>query len=450
MNLVAPAPLAPVVAALRAGNVALADYLDQVGARVGQVDPLVRALLSEPDRLGRLLREAEVVEAQTVTGRRPALYGAVVGVKDLFRVNGLTTQAGSSLPSELFDGPEASIVAALRAAGALILGKTAMDEFAYVEPAPTRNPHHLAHTPGGSSSGSAAAVAAGLCPLAIGTQTSRSVIGPAAYCGVVGFKPSFGRMPIDGVIPLAPSLDTIGLFTQDVAGMMLAATALLPDWRPCEPLRPPVLGVPGGKLLSWTFEDGRQGFETHVKQLVDAGFAVRRVSFSGDDELEEMDRLAMTLLHGEMARVHARWFERYSERYRDRTARAIKRGQAVSDDELAACRAHQHVFRERVESLMGEAGVDLWITPSSAGSAPVGLDTTGWGGMTTAWSYAGLPCISVPAGRASTGLPLGVQCVGASDQYERLLARAHQIEPVFTRTADTGQVTSDDLDSVRV
>jgi Asp-tRNA(Asn)/Glu-tRNA(Gln) amidotransferase A subunit family amidase len=451
MDLLAPARLATLVAALRAGTLLLPEYLDRVWLRVRQVDPLVRALLPEPDRLGRLRREAQAWEAHApAPASRPILYGAVVGVKDQFRVDGFLTQAGSTLPPELFDGPEGSVVAALRAAGALVLGKTAMDELAYVEPAPTRNPHNLAHTPGGSSSGSAAAVAAGLCPLALGSQTSRSMIGPAAYCGVVGFKPGFGRIPSDGMIPLAPSLDTVGMFTQDVASMVLASTALVADWRAPGPLRRPVLGVPGGKFLSWTFPDGRQAFETHVRQVADAGFTVRRVPFFGDDDLEEMDRLAMMLLHGEMARVHARWFERYPERYRERTARGISRGQAVTDHELAACRTHQHVFRNRLRTLMDEAGIDLWITPSSAGAAPVGLDTTGWGGMTTVWSYAGLPCISVPAGRAAHGLPLGLQCIAASGQDECLLTWAGQIEAVLGFAGEPEHPIGEDLDGVRV
>jgi Asp-tRNA(Asn)/Glu-tRNA(Gln) amidotransferase A subunit family amidase len=148
------------------------------------VEPHIRALLPERRRLSRLRTEArQLAERWPDPSTRPPLYGIPVGIKDLFRVDGFPTRAGSQLPARLFAGPEAPVVSALRAAGALVLGKTAMDEFACCEPPPTRNPHHLAHTPGGSSSGSAAAVAAGLCPLALGTQTSRSVIGPAAFCG---------------------------------------------------------------------------------------------------------------------------------------------------------------------------------------------------------------------------------------------------------------------------
>jgi Asp-tRNA(Asn)/Glu-tRNA(Gln) amidotransferase A subunit family amidase len=434
------ASLAATAVDLRTGKLEVSVYLEQVRARMEQVDGDVQAFVPEADRWHRVQHEIAALAARTRAGaERPPLYGVAVGVKDCFRVDGLPTRAGSELPPELFAGREASAVTALRAAGAIILGKTAMDEFAYSEPAATRNPHNLAHTPGGSSSGSAAAVAAGICPLALGTQTSRSVIGPAAFCGVVGFKPSFGRIGIDGVIPLSPSFDTVGMFTQDVAGMRLAASALIPDWRPIDAARRPVLGVPEGKFLTWTLEVGRQAFEEHLARLSEAGFEIRRIPFFADDELEEMDRLAMTLLHGEMARVHAEWFRRYPDRYRPRTARAIQRGQVVGGDELTACRAHGQAFRAQVEVLMRDAGIDLWVTPASAGPAPFGLELTGWGGMTTAWSYAGLPCVTIPAGRDPAGLPLGLQAIAPIGQDEQLLAWTSQLETAFAADFDGGR-----------
>ena len=151
-------------------------------------------------------------------------------MKDIFHVKGFLTRAGSGLPVDLLTGPEAESVTQLKQAGALILGKTVTTEFAYFAPGPTRNPRNPAHTPGGSSSGSAAAVGAGLCPLALGTQTIGSILRPASFCGVVGFKPSFGRISSAGVIPFAVSLDHIGFFTQDVAGATLAAAVLCKNW----------------------------------------------------------------------------------------------------------------------------------------------------------------------------------------------------------------------------
>src|SRR5690606_4480690 len=211
-------PLARTAEALRSGELKLIDFIEQVLKRLDDIDPQIQAFLPEEGRRERLLREAEALQARyPQPAERPPLYGVPVGVKDIFRVDGLPTRAGSNLPPELFDGPEAWCVSALKGNGALVLGKTVTTEFAYFEPGPTRNPHHPAHTPGGSSSGSAAAVAAGMCPLGIGSQTIGSVIRPAAFCGIIGYKPSYGRIDPEGVIHCAPSLDHVGLFAQDVA-----------------------------------------------------------------------------------------------------------------------------------------------------------------------------------------------------------------------------------------
>jgi Asp-tRNA(Asn)/Glu-tRNA(Gln) amidotransferase A subunit family amidase len=269
--------------------------------------------------------------------------------------------------------------------------------------------------------------------LALGTQTSRSVIGPAAFCGVVGFKPSYGRIPVDGVIPLAPSFDTVGFFTRDVPGALLAASVLIPSWRVLPAERAPVLGVPDGLFLTWTLKEGRRKFELQVDRLVRAGYDLRRIQFFTDDDLLEMDRRAMDLLHGEMARVHRTWFERYEPQYRPRTAQAIRRGEAITDERLAVCRMGQVHFRQQIHDLMHHAGIDLWVTPASAGPAPQGYDQTGWGGMTTAWSYAGLPCITIPAGWSDNRLPLGLQCVGSLNTDELLLPWTAELAKHFVR-----------------
>src|SRR6266566_7607570 len=222
-----PAPLAATAAALRGGQIDLLAYLDDVCDRIDEFDTLVQAFMPEADQRVRLKTEAIALQARFPDpATRPPLYSIPVGVKDVFPVDDFPTQAGSHLPPEIFVAPEAACVTMLRAAGALILGKTVTTEFAYFEPGPTRNPHHLDHTPGGSSSGSAAAVAAGMCPLALGTQTIGSTIRPAAFCGIVGFKPTFGRIPRAGLILCSDSVDTVGFFTQNNAGIALAASVL--------------------------------------------------------------------------------------------------------------------------------------------------------------------------------------------------------------------------------
>src|SRR3970040_1828025 len=200
------------------------EQIDVVEERFAEREAEVRAFVPEESRFERLRREAKALLSRFPdSGERPPMFGVLIGVKDIFRVGGFPTRAGSRLPAEVFEGPEAEPVKKLKAAGTLVLGKTVTTEFAYFAPGPTRNPHNLAHTPGGSSSGSAAAVAAGLAPLARGPQTIGSIVRPAAFCGVVGFKPSFGRISTEGVIPLSPSLDHVGFFTQDVAGAQQGA-----------------------------------------------------------------------------------------------------------------------------------------------------------------------------------------------------------------------------------
>ncbi|KUJ69644.1 amidase [Streptomyces albus subsp. albus] len=393
--------------------------------RIEAADQEIRAFLPEPGRRTRLRAAARAA----VGGRTAAdadrlpLYGVAVGVKDIVRVAGLPTRAGSGLPAELLDGPQAPLVDRLRAAGALIAGKTVTAEFAGTAPGPTRNPRHLGHTPGGSSSGSAAAVAAGMVPLAIGTQTVGSVIRPAAYCGVLGFKPGYGRIPIEGVIPNVPSLDTVGLFATDPALAARAAGVLCDDWHPePPPTARPRLAVPRGPYLGRVEPVALAAFEESTARLAAAGYEILRVPFP--DDLARVEADQHTINRFETARVHADWFARHGDRYRPQTAAAIRQGQAITpQDYTQALRARER-FRDRLPRVMADQGIDLWLTPAATGPAPRGLESTGSGAMCLPWSYAGVPALSLPAGQTPDGLPLGMQYVAASGADERLLAWA--------------------------
>lgn len=231
---------------------AVTDLVARTCDRIDRLDARIKAFVREPDRRGRLAAEAAAAPPGV-------LSGVMVGVKDIVRIDGMDTRAGSAVPPEVLAGPQAPLVDRLRAAGALVAGKTVTAEFAVTAPGPTRNPHNTAHTPGGSSSGSAAAVAAGMVPLAVGTQTVGSVVRPAAYCGVVGFKPSFGRVPVDGVIANAPSFDTVGVLAADVAMATRGASVLCDDWRePAAGDGRPVLGVPVGPYLDRAGTEARR------------------------------------------------------------------------------------------------------------------------------------------------------------------------------------------------
>lgn len=417
-------PLAPTLVELRAGQSDLLAYIDRVCARIAATEPEIEALLPEVDRRGRLLSDAEALQQRFPDPEtRPALYGALLGVKDLFSVAGMATHAGSQLPPELFAGPEAHCVQKLRAAGALVVGMAMATEFAYFEPGPTRNPLDPAHTPGGSSSGSAAAVAAGYCQLALGTQTSGSIIRPAAYCGLVGVKPGYGRIPTAGLIFCAQTLDTIGYLTQDIEGARLVAPLLCEDWRwPTTPLARPVLGIPEGPYLAQASGEALQIFAHNLEQLEQAGYTLRHVSALRD--IEAITHRHQRLVCAEMARAHTDWFGQYEILYRPRTAAAIREGQAITYPEYDLYRASPRTLRTELEELMEQTGIDLWISPAATGPAPQGIATTGDPAMNLPWTHAGLPVLTLPAGRTPGGLPLGLQCAGRFWRDEYLLAWA--------------------------
>ncbi|MBI2986657.1 MAG: amidase [Deltaproteobacteria bacterium] len=428
------APLFEFVDSLRKGLIDLSSYVEDVCHRVETLDTEIHAFLPEPDRSARLKKEvAALKERFPRPATRPPLYGLLIGVKDIFRVDGFLTRAGSQLPQSLFDGPEATCVSALRSLGALVLGKTATTEFAYREPGPTRNPRKLDHTPGGSSSGSAAAVAAGLCPLALGTQTIGSVIRPAAYCGVVGFVPSRGRISTEGVIPFSKTVDVVGLFAQDVAGTRLVASLLCKNWRSklsdAQFTKPPVLGIPEGAYLEQASREALDAFERQLEVLGGAGFSLRRVRVL--DDVRKITARHEKMIAMEMARTHEVWFRQYKSLYRPQTAAIIRSGQKVKVGELAAARASCKQLRVHLEQLMAEQGLDLWISPAATGPAPEGLDSTGSPGMNLPWTHAGLPAVCFPAGRSSNGLPLGVQLVGRFLRDDYVLTVAERLAEEF-------------------
>ena len=421
-----PDALTTVVSDLGDGGLSPADYLYELRDRYETTNPTIHAFVSDP--------EWEYLDglASSLPDRhddRPPLYGVPVGIKDIVHVDGMPTRAGSDVPPEALTDVEASVVTALREAGALVLGKTVTAEFAYFEPGPTRNPHDPDHTPGGSSSGSAAAVAAGLCPLALGTQTVGSVIRPAAFCGIVGFKPSHGRVPIDGVIPVAPSVDHVGWFTADVDGAALAASILCRDWdgvdrETANPDRP-TLGVPDGAYLEQATEEGLAAFEASRSDLEDAGYEIRRVD--PFDDIEEVTERHGTIVDGEAALSHEPWFDTYRDVYADETIALVERGREVKIGELIDAHAGQLALREQLHERMDDEGVDLWVCPSAPGPAPEGIDSTGNPVMNLPWSHTGTPALTVPAGRVDD-LPVGVQCVGRFGADERVLAWGHEIE----------------------
>ena len=426
----ADAPLVETLWVLRHGQLDLTKYITAICARLEEVDVQVQALVPESNRLARLLREAQkLLEQFPEPGQRPPLFGLLVGVKDIFHVDGFATQAGSALPAEILAGSEAECVHALKAAGALILGKTVTTEFAYFEPGPTANPHNPKHTPGGSSSGSAAAVAAGYCPLALGSQTIGSVIRPAAFCGIVGFKPSLGRIDPTGLIHYSKTIDQVGFFAQSVSDVGYSASFLCSTWQEVKKGVLPVLGVPDGVYLEQASLEGLDAFANQVTLLRAFGYVVKTVPML--DDIAAINQRHEYLIAAELAQVHETWFTNYETAYRPRTAAQIRAGLQVGIEQLKGGRDGCLLLRQQLENKMMEEGIDLWICPAAPGAAPEGLASTGDPIMNLPWTHAGMPVLSLPAGHSVDNLPLGLQCIGGFGQDEQVVDWCEMMEPVF-------------------
>lgn len=419
-----PLSLREFTAELKSGKRKLINHIIETCELIDVAEPEILALVPEENRKKRLLAEARALQAcYPDPESRPPLFGALLGVKDLFSVAGFATRAGSRLPPELFAMPEAAAVTALKLAGCLVLGKTACTEFAYFSPATTTNPWDTNRTPGGSSSGSAAAVAAGFCPLALGTQTIGSISRPAAFCGVTGFKPSFGRSLNTGVVAFSPSLDHVGLFSSTAEDMALAAPFLISK-RNCGIPRKssgnPILAIPEGPYLEQAGAAALSVFYDTVEALRHGGFHVIRAKAFRDivDINDRHQRIAAC----EIARIHASWFGAYENLYSETTADLIRMGQGFDNAQLERDRAGCLRLRTELKKLLAAVGANYWISPSAPGPAPLGLVATGSPIMNLPWTHAGVPTLSIPFGSSAEGMPLGLQIAANFGHDEELLA----------------------------
>jgi Asp-tRNA(Asn)/Glu-tRNA(Gln) amidotransferase A subunit family amidase len=419
------APLAPLAEQLRSGRRTVDGVLDEIRGRIDQIEPDVRAFVAEQNRPARLETALETLaERDPGPGSRPTLYGVPVGVKDIFHVNGLPTRAGASVPAEELRGPQAATVDALQAAGAYTLAKTVTTEFAYYDPGPTRNPNALDHTPGGSSSGSAAAVAAGTVPLALGTQTYGSVARPASFCGVVGVKPSYERISRVGVLDLSPSADHVGFFTQDIAGARLAASVLYDEWRALHSPPSPTIGVPDGAYLQQAEAVMREHIDEEIRRLETAGYEVKRVQVF--DTIEAVNERHHRMVAAEAALTHDSLYEAYGEEYGAELSDLIEEGYDVPARELAAGRSGRRELRSAISQRMDANDLDVLLSPSAPGPAPSGLDNTGDPVMNVPFTHSGVPTVTLPTGSVD-GLPLGVQVSARYGFDEWLLAWVEDI-----------------------
>jgi Asp-tRNA(Asn)/Glu-tRNA(Gln) amidotransferase A subunit family amidase len=314
----------------------------------------------------------------------------------------------------------------------LILGKTVTTEFAYFFPGPTRNPHNPDHTPGGSSSGSAAAVGGGLCPLALGTQTIGSLIRPAAFCGTIALKPTYDRISRNGVIPLSPSLDHIGFFAPDISTAKHVAPSIYEDWNDSISFdRKPTLGIPEGPYLASASDYALACFNTICESLADAGYELHRIPVM--DDYQEIRNRHDVILSFDAATVHKEWFRKHEILYSSKFSELIHRGQSITNYQLqSALNARDH-FRNDITQVMNENNIDLWICPPTVDLAPKGLDSTGDPIMNLPWTQIGFPAINIPAEKNQDGLPMGFQVVGKWNMDEALLNWAENLEKVVTK-----------------
>ncbi|MBD3764077.1 MAG: amidase [Rhodobacterales bacterium] len=402
--------------------------------RIRAAEPQVRAWawLDED----HVLAQAERLEAQRRSGVPVGpLYGLPVGVKDIVDTRGIPTCNGTPTDAGRVPDRDAWVIARLRAAGAVMMGKTVTTEMAYMHPGPTTNPANPAHTPGGSSQGSAAAVAAGMVPLGIGTQTGGSVIRPAAFCGVVGFKPTFGRIPRTGILMQSPTLDTVGVFARDVAGAALLAEALWghdPADRATEPLPPPRLVetalsrapvAPTFARVHLPAEDAahpdmRDAMAELVADLGDLCFETGLpAAFDRAAEWREVINLA------EMARYYDAPARRAGEALSPVLRAAMDRGRAITARDYLAALDWPAILAAGIDEILERA--DAILCPAAPGPAPQGLDSTGSAIFNGLWTMTGHPAVTLPLFTAGNGLPMGVQLVGRRGDDARLLRSAN-------------------------
>ncbi len=353
------------------------------------------------------------------------LSGLPVGVKDIIDTVDMPTTYGSAAYADYQPGMDAACVALTKAAGGIVMGKTVTTEFAYFQPGKTANPHNPGHTPGGSSSGSAAAVADCMVPFAFGTQTGGSVIRPAAYCGVVGYKATRGSLPLYGVKALSHDLDTLGWFCREVADIHLMRAALVgaPVDFDGAGLKPKV-GLCRTHEWDEADADGKNAVEAAAKCLAAAGAEVVEVELPAPfGELVEQQKLVMAQ---NAARDLAFEYQNHLERISPHIIGLIEQGQAVEYDSYLAALAAAEQGRRKLNGIFGS--VDVLLCPSAPGEAPAGLDGTGDPVFNRMWTLLGNPCINLPGHTGARGLPVGVQAVGVLGGDEKLLAHCRWME----------------------
>jgi len=430
--------------ALASGSISARALIETVLGNIEALDDDVQAF-TYVDTKGAL-DQADMLDTYRISGKPLGpLHGVPVVFKDIIDVKSMPCERGSDLFKGRIPAADAQIVSLLREAGAVILGKTVTTEMAYFAPGKTRNPHNLDHTPGGSSSGSAASVAGGMVPLSIGSQTNGSMIRPASFCGIYAYKPSFGRISRTGVLRTSGHLDTLGIFARSLDDLALLADvvmaydardeymSLVPRPAIAELMKQDLVGAPRFAFMRTPYWDkADEGTKDAFRELLD--------TLEGTVDIVDMPPI-FTKVHEAHGKLMSSDFAlELGDLYREdkdkmssHLTEIIERGQGVSSEDLKEVFELQEACSDLLDTYFDD--YDAILSPSSCGEAPKGLSNTGDPGFSTVWQFTGRPCLNLPLFEGPNGLPLGAQLVGQRDWDGRLFSVARH----FLKSLEEGE-----------
>ena len=427
---------------IRDGQLSSSDLAQALLKRVESLDDALQAwvTIDREEALSEARRRDEELDSGAPIG---PLHGIPLGLKDIFYTEGMKTTACSPIYADFVPGYDATCVSNLKEAGAIVLGKAVTTEFASADPSRSRNPWNPAHTPGGSSSGSAVAVSAGMCPAALGSQTGGSTGRPAAFNGVVGLKPTYGRISRYGVIPLSWSLDTVGILTRSVedAAVMLQAMA---GYDPKDPGSydlpvsdylsemdaidgPPRIGLIRQFFYDQSSQETREHTDEVVSRLVEAGAIVSEIGLP--DSFGSAHNCQRVVSNVEAAAFHEEDFQKRADDYGPKIRASIEMGMLIPGVRYLQAQRLRRSFRADMVATL--QGVDAALMPATPGPAPQDLSTTGDAVFQSPWTLAGLPAIVIPSGVSESGLPMAMQLASLPFQDGRMMGVARWCEGVL-------------------
>jgi Asp-tRNA(Asn)/Glu-tRNA(Gln) amidotransferase A subunit family amidase len=407
--------------------VSLLDLLRRIDSGKLKPGEAVQSALNEVGEQDDLIKAFVSVDREARAQASGPLSGITFGIKDIFDTADLPTQMGSAIYAGWRPKADAFVVTALKTAGATLLGKTSTTAFAHLDPTPTRNPRNPDHTPGGSSSGSAAAVAAGMVPLAIGTQSSGSTIRPASFCGVAALKPTFELIPTVGLKCSSWSLDTVGLFAATVEDLAFALAAITsrPEFRLDKSVpTPPRVGILLQEFAGAPELDSIRALELGVKRIEKLGATVKAVA--SPSGLEASSEAQATIQNYELWRSLAWEYRNHRDGLSEAIREHVERGEKITTAEYQSALNDSRVAQAALAEVFDDC--DILLTYSAPGAAPKTLEKTGDPRYNKAWTVVGHPCLNVPGLANDQGMPVGLQVVGAFAQDARTLAAARFVE----------------------